>query len=543
MPSADLVIVNARIITMDPLHPEARAMAVTAGRIVALGEWATLRALAGPDTQVVDAGGRMVLPGFQDTHIHLQDSAESISTSVDLMSATTVAELQELIADFARTSTGEWVMGSGWNGGYFSASNLNRHVLDRVVADRPCCIYASDGHNACLNTRACELIGLVKGAPDPANGHFVVEPDGTPSGLLLEDAVFWAFDRMPQPSDDDFRKGVLFSQALANRHGFTGALDASVNERHARVYRAMETAGELTIRVSATARVEAHEEAHAALARLETIRAPHQSDMFKVHSAKFFLDGVFENRTAAMIEPYSDETGGNAPLMFSRPQIMEMFPLFDGARFQLHIHAIGDEAVRAALDGMEAAIEKNGRWPGLHQIAHVQVIDPADIRRFFELGVMANIQPLWAHTEPSITDMVQPMIGPERSRYIYAFRSLIDAGAPFALSSDWGVSSLDPFEIMETAITRQPPGSPHHPVLMPEQRITRLEALQGYTTNAARAAWNFEKCGSLAVGKYADFIIVNQDILECDIYELGATEVMLTVVEGKEVWRKPGFET
>ncbi len=543
MTFADLIVVNARIVTIDPFLPEAKAMAVKDGRIIALGEWADLRLMANSQTQIVDAAGNLVLPGFQDTHIHLLEGGQADYCSADLLSVTTVEEMQAALADHAAANPGEWVKGAGWNSGYFGAANLNRHVLDQVVPDRPCFTMASDGHNACLNTRACEVIGLIKGTPDPANGHFVQEADGTPSGLLYEDAIFWALDRMPALIDGDYQQGVRHGQKLANRHGFTGVLDASVYERHTRVYAQLEEAGELTVRVSATARVDANEVPAQALERVSAIRAAHQSDMFKVHSAKFFLDGVFENRTAAMIEPYADAKGGNAELMFSREQIMEFFPLFDAARFQLHIHAIGDEAVRAGLDGMEAARRQNGQWPGLHQIAHVQVIDPADIPRFFELGVMPNLQPLWAQVEPSITDMVQPMIGPERSRYIYANRSLIDAGATCALSSDWSVSTLNPFQIMETAITRQPPGEPHHPVLMPEQRMTREEALRGYTINAARAAWNAEKCGSLSLGKYADFIIIDQDILDCDVYEIGKTEVLLTVLGGVEVYRREGFES
>lgn len=541
MRQADLILIDGRIVTLDTLVPEAQAMAISAGRVLALGTTTEMLALKGQQSRVIDLGGRMVLPGFQDTHIHLQDSGEDLRRSVELVDAETVEELQGFLRDFAATHDRNWVMGTGWNAGLFSAANLDRHVLDLAVPDRPCFILSSDAHNACLNSKGCEAVGLVKGIADPPNGHFVLDGDGVPSGLVYEDAVTWALDHMPPITDEDYREGVKFAQALANRSGFTGILDASVKERHVRVYADMDRAGELTLRISATARVDATEDAQAALARVKALRAHHQSPMFKVHSAKFFLDGVFENRTAAMIEPYQDAVGGNAALMFSREQILEMFPLFDAARFQIHVHAIGDGAVRAALDGVEEAMRQNGRWPALHQIAHIQVIDPSDIPRFFALGAMANIQPLWAQMEPSITDLVQPMIGPDRSQFIYAFRKLVDQGAPYTLSSDWNVSTLDPFLIMEVACTRQAPGEPDDPPLLPDQRLTRQEALMGYTVNAARAAWNFDTCGSLATGKYADFIVVDRDILACDIYELGETEVLLTVLEGREVYRAEGF--
>jgi predicted amidohydrolase YtcJ len=255
--------------------------------------------------------------------------------------------------------------------------------------------------------------------------------------------------------------------------------------------------------------------------------------MFRVHSAKFFLDGVVENRTAAMIAPYSDATGGTAALMFAPARINEMFTALDADRFQIHVHAIGDLAVRAALDGMEAARRANGTWPSLHQIAHVQFIDPADLPRFCALGVMANVQPLWAQAEPALTDIALPMVGPERGRWIYAFRSLLAAGAPIALSSDWGVSTLNPFQIIETAVTRRAPGAPatDAPFLLGE-RITRAEALAGYTTAAAAAAWRSADTGTLSPGKHADLIVLDRDILICPENAIGDTQVLMTLVGG-----------
>ncbi|MGV3550250.1 amidohydrolase [Rhizobium sp.] len=542
MAHPDLVIVNANIVTMDPLTPKAEALAVSGGRVVALGSAEKIKALAGSDTHVVDADWRLVLPGFQDTHIHLQDSGCDYAHNAALDDARTVDELVEILQTFAKTHDRPWVDGVGWYTGIFTDENLTRAVLDRAVPDRPCYILASDGHNACLNSRACAEIGLVRGVVDPPNGHFVLDKEGVPTGMLHEDAIKWANARMPQPTDADFANGVRYAASLANRHGITGVLDARVEERHVRIYAALAAEKALTVRVCATALVEPKDTAESALARIKAFRAANQSDMFTVHSAKFFLDGVLENRTGAMIEPYSDAPGGNAPLMFEHAQILELFTAFDAERFQIHVHTIGDMAVRAALDGLEAAREANGKWPSLHQIAHVQCIDPADIPRFHQLGAMMNVQPLWARHEPSVTDVAMPMIGEERTKWMYAFRSLIDAGAGYALSSDWGVSTLNPFEIMETAITRQPPARPRtHPVFLPEQRMTREECVKGYTIHAARAAWRDADTGSLTPGKYADIIILDRDIFSCDVYEIGETEVLLTLLAGKEVHRAAGF--
>lgn len=536
MRPAEVIVINADIRTMDAHQPRVRALAITQGRVRALGSDADIRALAGAGTRVIDAAGRLILPGFHDTHLHVIEGGQHYSASVDLSDARSPAEVQRLLADFAATHRRPWVEGGMYYSGVLNDHNLTRAVLDAAVPDRPCFIMASDGHNGCINSRACAALGLTAATPDPQNGHFVRGADGQPTGMLHERAVSWVTERMPPVTDDDYAQGVRFAQAHANRHGITGVLDASVEERHARVYRQLAAAEALTVRVLATARVDAAESTEAALARVSALRAECQLPMFRIHSAKFFLDGVLENRTAAMIEDYSDAAGGNAPLMFNPQQINALFTAFDAARFQIHVHAIGDLAVRAALDGMAAARRANALWPGLHQIAHIQCIDPADIKRFAELGVVANIQPLWARHEPSVTDVALPFVGAERGRWMYAFRSLRDAGALLALSSDWTVSTLNPFEIIETAITRQPPRKEgNHPVFLPEERLTLAECIEGYTLNAARAGWRLDETGSLSVGKWGDLIMLDRDIYACSPYAIGDTKVLMTLLAGCEV--------
>lgn len=534
---ADAILINADIRTMDARRPRARAMALRDGRVLAVGDEDAITALAGPGAQVIDAGGRQVLPGFHDTHIHVQDGGQHFAESADLSDDMTVEALQATLRSFAATHAHPWVLGGFYYSGVLGEHNLNRHVLDAAVPDRPCLIMAADGHNGCLNTRGCEAVGLVKGTPDPENGHFVIDSSGMPTGLLFETATMWVQDRMPPVPDSSYEEGVLFAQALANRNGFTGLLDASIGERHARVYKRLVDRNALTARILATVRVEASETTEAALARVAALRAAHQSEMFRIHSAKFFLDGVIENRTAAMIEDYTDAQGGNAPLMFSPNQINDMFVAFDAARFQIHVHAIGDLAVRAALDGMEAARKANAPWPSWHHIAHIQCLDPADAGRFAELGVVANIQPLWARLEPSVAESALPLLGPERGQWVYAFRSLVDAGAMAVLSSDWTVSTLNPFQIMETAMTRQPPkAAGDFPVFLPEQRLTLDECVEGYTINAARAGWRDATTGSLAPGKWADFIVIDRDLWATDPRDIGDTQVLATYLAGQAVY-------
>lgn len=539
----DLIVINGNIRTMDPLKPQVEALAARDGRIAALGSTAEIKALAGKATRIVDAGGRLVLPGFQDTHIHLQDSGTRHALDVDLAGLRTIDELQQALGAFARSKPErDWVKGHGWYSGIFGEHNLTREVLDAVVPDRPVLLHSSDYHSAVINSKACELVGLDKSVADPENGRFTRDKSGRPTGMLHELATEWLRERMPETPDADWEEGVRFGQRLANRNGFTGVLDAMVTDRHLRVYRAVEKSTGLTVRVASTALVEPSDGVAEALERIEGFRRDFASSMLKVHSAKFFLDGVLENRTAAMLEDYHDAEGGNAPVMFGENHLRELFIAFDAARFQIHCHVIGDKAVRSALDALEGARDVNGAWPSLHQLAHVQCVDPDDIPRFAKLGIMPNIQPLWARNEPSVTDVAIPIAGPRMARWIYPFRSLIDAGASCAMSSDWGVSTLNPFKIMQTAITRQPPSeSRDYPAFLPEERMTLDECIKGYTVHAAAAAWRSADTGSLEQGKYADLIILDRDLFAIDPYDIAGTEVMLTLLGGREVHRHEAF--
>lgn len=538
----DLILLNADIRTMDERRARAQAMAVAGGRILALGSDAEIRAMAGKGTRIIDAGGRLVLPGFQDAHIHLQMGGIDLVQTAQLYDATTIAELQTALAAHAAAFPGPMVWGAGWQPGFFGDDNLTRAVLDQVVPDRPCLIYDSNFHNACLNSAACRMAGVAKGMDDPLNGHVVRGPDGEPTGMLHEEAIGWATKSLPQTDHATRIAGVKAGQAHANRHGITGVVDPHIEDKLERAYAELDAAGALTLRVSGAAIVRADDTTEGALTRLSDIRRRNRGPRFRVNAAKFFMDGGLENRTAAMVEPYADGPGGNAPLMFTPDQTRDFFVALDAARFQIHVHCIGDLATRVTLDGIEAARAANGFWPGLHQIAHVEIVQPDDWPRFGALGVMANMQPLWAIWDPIIPDTTMDLVGPARLDWVYAFRSLIDAGAPYCINSDWPVSTLNPFEIIETAVTRQSSaGKGRREPFVPAERLTVEEAVAGYTVHAARAAWNEDLAGSLARGKSADFIVLDRDIFACDAYEIGQTKVLLTALEGQEVWRDPAF--
>ena len=311
-------------------------------------------------------------------------------------------------------------------------------------------------------------------------------------------------------------------------------IDLFIQPHHARTH--AQAQADLTLRVAGALQITKADTVQSVTARLTALRSAHPGPLFHLNAAKFFLDGGFENRTAALLQPYADATGGNAGLMFEPDQIRDLFTTLDAQRFQIHVHCIGDAATHAALDGFAAARAVNVVWPSLHQIAHVQLVDPGDLKRFAELGVMATMQPYRASTEPVIPDDTMAMIGPDRAPMTYPLRSLIAAGAPWGLNSDWPVTALNPFAIIGTAVTREPARHRGRVApFLPDQRLTVAEAVLGYTTGAAAACWRGHFTGRLSPGYSADLIVLDRDILACDPHEIAETQVLATLFAGQTV--------
>lgn len=534
---ADLVICNARIRTMDPARPYADWVLIRDGLIAGLG-------MGNPPVtaQSIDAGGRLVLPGFQDAHIHLLSGGTDIATAASLYDVTTEAALLATLVAHAKAKPDlPVVLGTGWQAGIFGDLNLTAVVLDRAMPDRPAVIYDSSAHNACLNSRALMMAGIDDSTPDPPNGHIVRDVQGRATGMLHEEAIPWAVRRLPQLTDEHLLQGLLTGQAEANAHGITGVLDPCITDTEARIYGRGLAEGLLTLRVAGAVLVTEADTPETAISRLSALRVAHPGPDLHLHSAKVFMDGVFENRTAALLAPYADASGGNAACMFGAQQTNALFSALDAARFAIHVHVIGDAAVRRAVDGLEIARAANTPWPAAHQLTHLQLVDPADYARLSRVAT-ANIQPLWARLDPVIPDIALDMIGPDRRGDTYAFRKMLDCGADWCLSSDWPVSTLNPFEIIETAITRQA-RLVDHPLapFLPDQALTVEEAVMGYTVRAASACWRGGFSGILRPGFSADIIILDRDIFACEPFAISETKVLLTLFKGRAVHQSEAF--
>lgn len=540
--TAEMIITNANIHTMDDHCPRADAIAIRDGRILAVGTNMDIEAFADEKTRRVDALGKLMLPGLQDTHVHFQLSSADLYHNAALYEAKTLDELLTIIRDFARANPEKpWIRGVGFSSARFNSEQLTKELLDSVTDGRPALMFASDYHNGWANSAAFEAAGVRPGSPEPENGNYMRLADGTPKGWLIEDAI-WAMSRIaPSYSDADYLEAMAHYSKIFNSRGITGVLDAMVSRNYMKNYQASYDRGDLTLRVRATSKVFAHKPLAEQLSELIDLRNTYHGDRVSLHSAKFFLDGVLENGTAVLLEPRSD-TGGNAELMFTQEQINEFFAAFDRERFQLHVHSIADGAVRAAVDGIEYAQQQNGCWDARHQLAHLQVVDPADIPRFRQLGILANYQTLWAQPNPEADEIVDAMLGEERIQWTYPIGEFIRQGVTCMISSDWGVTTFEPFQIMQCAVTRQSPITGETgPAHTPQHRISIEDAVKGYTINAAHAAWRDDCTGSLSVGKYADLIILDRDLFSISPYEIAQTQVLLTLLEGREVHRHQHF--
>jgi predicted amidohydrolase YtcJ len=539
--SADLVLRNAKIYTLDDSRTWAEALAIKAGEIVFVGPDEGLEPFAGADTRVLDLEGRMVLPGFHDSHLHPvsggvelgQCNLNGLSTREGLFSA-----IEECAA---RTPDQEWLVGGGWDLPLFPGANPSREDLDRLSPDQPAYLSSADGHSAWVNSRALDIAHIHSSTPDPLNGRIERDPKtGEPSGTLRESAAGLVSKHLPPLELEDYLAGLKRALRMANELGITSLIEASAGERYLEVYGALARSHELTARVRVSLTVDdARDESQ--VKDLAALRDRYRAQGIRADAAKIFADGVIESGTAALLEPYAD-FGHRGELNFSPEMLDRMVTALDAEQFQVHIHAIGDRAIRVSLDAFQKARKTNGPRDARHHIAHLELFHPDDIPRFRSLGVVANFQPLWAYADTYITDLTEPQLGPERSRWLYPIKSLADSGAMLAAGSDWSVSSMDPLEAIQTAITRRDINASEGPAWIPEECADLDTMLAAYTRGGAYLQHEEALTGSLEVGKRADLVVLEKNLFDIRPVEIHRVKVLLTLLDGKEVFRDPSLE-
>ncbi|HJR83052.1 MAG TPA: amidohydrolase [Sphingomicrobium sp.] len=535
---ADLALRNGAIYTMDGARSWAETIAIDDGRIVYVGNDAGAKAYIGPQTQVVDLEGRMVVPGFQDAHIH-PISGGIEANGCDLNAVTTVEEYVATIKKYADEHPNEtWIKGGGWLMSAFGPGALARkELIDAVVPDRPVILWSRDGHTVWANSKALEAAGITKDTPDPPDGRIDRDPKtGEPVGSLQEGAGGLVAEKAPPDTDATRDAGLRYAVEMLNRYGITGVQDASVNEEDLETYHRLDDAGELTLHVVGSIWWE-RDEGLEQIEDIKRLRSEYSGGRIDAGTVKIMQDGVMENYTAVVLEPYKlpGKKDVRGIPMVEPALLKQAVTKLDAEGFQVHFHAIGDGAVRQALDAVEAARTANGDLGHRHHISHIQLIHPDDQPRFRKLGVVANFQPLWAYADDYVTELTLPFITKQTASYMYPIASMEKSGAVVAFGSDWSVSSANPFEEMETAITRMDALGKPTTAWMPEERIGLPEALAAFTINAAYTNRDEKNTGSLEVGKRANLAVLDRNLFEIAATEISDTKVLVTLFEGKPV--------
>jgi predicted amidohydrolase YtcJ len=521
--------------------PAGTSVRVRAGKITEVGP-----AAAAGGAEVIDLDGGTLLPGFIDAHAHPVFAGDQLQ-HCDLRPATSAAGYLELIAAYAQAHPDEeWITGGGWSMDSFPGGTPTREPLDAIVGDRPVYLPNRDGHGAWVSSRALELAGVTAATPDPADGRIERDAAGHPTGMLQEGATRLVAQLVPEVTEDDWYQALLAAQRHLLSLGLTGWQDAIIGSSLGEAdplgaYLRAASAGTLTATVTGALWWDRNRGLDQLPELLERRRIG-QAGRFRATSVKMMLDGVAENHTAAMLEPYLDADGcdsGHAGLDFIDPAELPRFvTALDAEGFQVHFHALGDRAVRNALDAIEAARTARGEGgaPGLrHHLAHLQVIHPHDIPRFAELSATANIQALWATHEPQMDDLTIPFLGERRSGWQYPFGSLVAAGAPLCAGSDWPVSSPNPLWGMHVAVNRSLPasaGGTGADPFLPGQAISLPVALAAYTSGSARVNGRDDEAGAIRPGLNADFAVVDADLAHLPAAEICRASVRQTWVRG-----------
>jgi predicted amidohydrolase YtcJ len=518
---ADTVFVGGRVFTAGLTTSHPGAVAVSGGRIAAVGTDDEVRELVGPGTEVVDLAGGLLVPGFQDAHAH------PVMAGVDLLRCDihhcgSADEALELIGGYAAAHPDlPWVIGAGWSMDHYAGGTPTRHMLDRVVPDRPAYFPNRDGHGAWVNTLALELAGITDATPDPVDGRIERESDGFPAGTLHEGAGHLVAHLIPAVEHADQLRGLRVAEDVLFSLGITSWQDAAVGEMFGQkdilpVYLDAAASGALRARVVGSLwwdRARSSDQVPELVER----RGAGGAGRFRPTTVKIMLDGVAENFTAAMLEPYEDGCGcqtENDGLDFVDPEgLKEYVTRLDAAGFQVHFHALGDRAVRHALDALEAARAVNGPTDGRHHLAHLQVVHPDDVPRFARIGATANIQALWAAHEPQMDNLTIPFLGARRAAWQYPFGDLERAGAHLAAGSDWSVSSADPLDGIHVA-------------------------LAAYTAGSARVNHQDDTTGRLVAGMYADLAVLDRDPFAGPTDAIADAAVTRTYVEGECVFTR-----
>jgi predicted amidohydrolase YtcJ len=546
---ADRIFVNGKIWTADNAQPQAQALAIAGDKILAVGSDDQIKALAASDTAVVDLHGRLVVPGFQDSHLHFPGPSVN---QVDLAGVETLQDFQKRLADFAKAHPSlPWITGAGWGYSAFPNQTVDKKYIDTVISDRPVYVTERDGHMGIANSKALQIAGVTRSTPDPPNGYIMKDANGEPTGEFKEAAQGLIARHIPRQTLEDRYESLLKHMDEAAAVGLTSVQDAATDLRTFPVFERAASAGALKLRFRFAPLILPKEggspknhklqtpltEAH--LAQYQELRKTFTGPMLKFGAIKGFLDGTVDARTAAMFEPYVG--GGTGIPFWDQDDLNQTVALYDKDGFQVMLHAIGDKAINMALNAFEYAAKTNGTTGRRHRIEHAEVPLLSDLPRFKELGVIASTQAMFASPDATVLENFAVLLGPARASHADSFKLYDDAGAVQAFGSDWSVFPFAPLPAIYCAVTRMTPQGTPPGGWYPAGRITVEAALLHFTRDGSYASFDENIRGSLTPGKLADLVVLSQDILTIPPPEILKTKVLLTVMGGRDTFRDKSF--
>jgi predicted amidohydrolase YtcJ len=539
IPPADILIVHAKIYTADEKKPWAQSLAIRKGKIVGVGSDEQMERMRGIGTKMIDAGGKLVLPAFTDSHVHFSEGAFSL-THVNLEGSKDVTDIQNRLRAYAdQHPDDKWILGRGWNYAMFGQETLpNKKYLDQLFPAIAVFLECYDGHTYWASSKALALAGINKNTPNPPNGEIVHDPvTGEPTGALKESPAGSLVSKViPEPTKVENLIALRAAIKWANQNGLARVHSAGGDFSSLDLLQELRDDKQLSLRFHVSYKAQPPELRPDDLAAVATAQKKFHDEWIDFNSVKFLLDGVVESHTAAFLEPYTDDPSTKGSLFWDPEKYKSAVAELDKKGFQLYTHAIGEYAVRTALDAYEVAEQKNHTKDHRNRIEHIETISAADIPRFAKFGVIASMQPLHSYPDEDTLDVWARNIGPERASRAWAWKSIAQHGAHYTFGSDWPIVTLNPWEGIQTAVTRQTEEGKPAGGFVPSQKLTVAQAVEGYTIEAAYAGHLEKTEGSLETGKVADVIIVDRNIFEVDPHTINKTKVVLTIVGGKIVY-------
>jgi len=535
---ADILIMHSKVYTVDPAKPWAQAVAIRKGKIVAVGRDEEVERYRGIGTKWIDAGGKLVLPGFTDCHIHFISGSFGLSR-VNLEGAKNAAEIQRRLREYAKQHPEEpWILGRGWDYAMFAPETLpNKKYLDEIFPDKPVFLRGYDGHTSWANSKALALAGIDKNTPDPANGQIVRDPlTGEATGAFKESASALVQKVIPKADHVEKLRALRSGIKWANQNGLARVHSAGGDFEELALYDELRQENQLTLRFTIAYFQNPPELHKEDMDAIEAARKKYHDAWIDTNAVKFMVDGVVESHTASLLAPYSDDPSKIGPLFWDPEKYEAAVAELDKRGLQIFTHAIGDKGVRTALDAYEFAEKQNHTKDRRNRVEHIETISAEDIPRFGKLGVIASMQPFHSNPDDDTLNVWARNLGPDRASRAWVWNTIREDGGHYAFGSDWPVVTLNPWIGIQTAVTRQTKEGTPKDGFVPSQRLTVAQAVEGYTIGAAYAGRREKTEGSVTVDKAADVIIVDRNIFEIDPHSIADTRVLTTIVGGRIVY-------